>query len=227
MRLDGRGPAAARNAGVRAARGRVVLLTDDDCVPAPGWAAALAAAVEGRRAVAVGVTEFDAALPLVAASETIVAHAERRGGFAATRNLAIPRELALAVPARRAVRRGGRRGSRVGAGGSRARERPLVRVDEAGCGTRPISTSGASGVSTSATDVLLAQTTGSRLPGRVRRSTSSPPVLAGARVGALVLVAQAATLLGYCEPPPLVESRGCGMRPRSTASPCSAADRPV
>ena len=45
VRLDGRGPAAARNAGIRTARADVVLLTDDDCVPAPGWAAALAAAV--------------------------------------------------------------------------------------------------------------------------------------------------------------------------------------
>ena len=32
-----RGPAAARNAGWRAARGRIVAFTDDDCVPTPGW----------------------------------------------------------------------------------------------------------------------------------------------------------------------------------------------
>src|SRR6478609_4994583 len=40
----GRGPAAARNAGWRAATGSVVAFTDDDCVPSPGWAAALAGA---------------------------------------------------------------------------------------------------------------------------------------------------------------------------------------
>ena len=48
------GPAAARNAGWRAASAGLVAFTDDDCVPAPGWAAALLAAardgavVQGR-----------------------------------------------------------------------------------------------------------------------------------------------------------------------------------
>ncbi len=31
------GPAAARNAGWRAAAGDLIVFTDDDCVPAPGW----------------------------------------------------------------------------------------------------------------------------------------------------------------------------------------------
>jgi glycosyltransferase involved in cell wall biosynthesis len=31
------GPAAARNAGWRAARGEIIAFTDDDCIPAPGW----------------------------------------------------------------------------------------------------------------------------------------------------------------------------------------------
>ena len=43
VRGAGRGPAAARNAGVAAARAPVVCFTDDDCEPVPGWAAALAA----------------------------------------------------------------------------------------------------------------------------------------------------------------------------------------
>jgi GT2 family glycosyltransferase len=55
VRVDpGRGPAAARNAGWRAAASEYVAFTDDDCLPAPGWTAALLAAaapdvaVQGR-----------------------------------------------------------------------------------------------------------------------------------------------------------------------------------
>src|SRR3954451_1903550 len=39
------GPAAARNAGWRAAKGSLVLFTDDDCVPQPGWLSTLAGAL--------------------------------------------------------------------------------------------------------------------------------------------------------------------------------------
>lgn len=47
-----RGPAAARNAGWRAARGEIIAFTDDDCVPAPGWLRAGLAALDcpGERA---------------------------------------------------------------------------------------------------------------------------------------------------------------------------------
>src|SRR5437868_5684485 len=37
---DHAGPAAARNAGWRAARGAVIAFTDDDTIPDPGWLAA-------------------------------------------------------------------------------------------------------------------------------------------------------------------------------------------
>src|SRR5438093_9901845 len=36
-----RGPAGARNVGWRLARAPLVAFTDDDCVPQPGWLAAL------------------------------------------------------------------------------------------------------------------------------------------------------------------------------------------
>ncbi len=35
------GPAAARNAGILQARGRIIAFTDDDCLPAPDWLSAL------------------------------------------------------------------------------------------------------------------------------------------------------------------------------------------
>ncbi len=54
LRTSGQGPAAARNRGARAGRGRLLAFTDADCTPAPGWlAAGIAAArtaqlVQGR-----------------------------------------------------------------------------------------------------------------------------------------------------------------------------------
>ncbi|MFH0880858.1 MAG: glycosyltransferase [Lentisphaerota bacterium] len=37
VRQDNRGPAAARNVGARESRGALLLFTDADCVPTPGW----------------------------------------------------------------------------------------------------------------------------------------------------------------------------------------------
>jgi GT2 family glycosyltransferase len=49
-----RGPAAARNAGWRAARGRFIAFTDDDCVPEPNWLREGLAALEQGPAAAWG-----------------------------------------------------------------------------------------------------------------------------------------------------------------------------
>lgn len=104
----GRGPAWARNEGVRRARGEVVCFTDDDCEPLAGWAEALAApilageaeAATGPVAMAAGATAADRAW------EAIVHHLQVRAtasgtaspGFAVTANLAARRSLLERLP---------------------------------------------------------------------------------------------------------------------------------
>jgi glycosyltransferase involved in cell wall biosynthesis len=104
----GRGPAWARNEGVRRARGEVVCFTDDDCEPEPGWAQALAApilagsarAAAGRIVVAAGATAADRAW------ETMIGYLQAQAGvagtaspgFAATANLACSRALLEELP---------------------------------------------------------------------------------------------------------------------------------
>lgn len=48
------GPAAARNAGARAARGQFLAFTDDDCRPSAGWLTALSVALDEHPRSAVG-----------------------------------------------------------------------------------------------------------------------------------------------------------------------------
>jgi len=98
LRRRGGGPAAARNAGARAAKAALLCFTDDDCSPRPDWAERLVQALqEGAEAVA-GVT-LSAGGALADASE-IVAHApavaEDRGAglaFAPSNNLACTKRL--------------------------------------------------------------------------------------------------------------------------------------
>ena len=106
VRGEGRGPAAARNLGVRTARGPVVCLTDDDCRPGPGWVAALATALADGADVVAGPTRNGRpGVAVAAASQAVTNHltdasADGRGhvGFAPTSNVAGHREVLTAHP---------------------------------------------------------------------------------------------------------------------------------
>jgi glycosyltransferase involved in cell wall biosynthesis len=105
---EGRGPAWARNEGVRRAQGQVICFTDDDCAPFPGWAEALASPIltgtaqasAGPTHVAAGATAADHAW------EAIVGYLQQQAakpgtaspGFAATANLAASRQLLEQLP---------------------------------------------------------------------------------------------------------------------------------
>lgn len=105
---EGRGPAWARNEGVRRAGGEVVCFTDDDCAPAPGWAGVLTAPIfagrvevtSGPVSMAAGATAADKAW------EAIVHYLQVRAaipgtaspGFAVTANLAARRSLLDRLP---------------------------------------------------------------------------------------------------------------------------------
>jgi GT2 family glycosyltransferase len=105
---EGRGPAWARNEGVRRAQGEVVCFTDDDCAPAAGWAEALATpilageaqATAGRTLMGEGATAADRAWEAIVGhlQDQAVAPGTTSPGFAATANLACTRQLLEQLP---------------------------------------------------------------------------------------------------------------------------------
>lgn len=106
--VEGRGPAWARNEGMRRARGEIVCFTDDDCVPAESWVERLIApilageaeVVTGPVVIAAGATAADRAW------EAIVHYLQVRAtgpgsaspGFVVTANLAARRSLLERIP---------------------------------------------------------------------------------------------------------------------------------
>ncbi len=100
IRQENAGPAAARNRGARAASGGLLLLTDDDCRPDPGWVRAmLAAAAPGT--MLGGRTVNAAPGPYAAASQTMAEHLsglqDGQAPFFPSNNVAMPRDEYLAL----------------------------------------------------------------------------------------------------------------------------------
>ena len=78
-RLEGLGPAAARNRGAGLARAEVVLFTDDDCEPRPGWAERLTAAALRDGAAAGRTVAPPGAGSAVLASQLVIDHLMLQG----------------------------------------------------------------------------------------------------------------------------------------------------
>jgi glycosyltransferase involved in cell wall biosynthesis len=102
VRGTGRGPAAARNTGAALARAPIVCFTDDDCRPAPAWVEACVARIDGGASVVAGPTHNGLpANPYATAAQTITNHLVTMSldatgtsvGFAPTSNLACRTQL--------------------------------------------------------------------------------------------------------------------------------------
>ena len=121
---EGRGPAWARNEGVRRARGEVVCFTDDDCEPEAGWAEALAApilageaeAATGPVAIGEGATAADRAWEAIVHYLQVRASSARNrlAGICRHRQLGRKTFVARTASLRRVVPGGRGRGSRLG-----------------------------------------------------------------------------------------------------------------
>jgi glycosyltransferase involved in cell wall biosynthesis len=101
VRLRGRGPAAARNAGVAASRAPVVCFTDDDCEAAPGWLAALLHPLEAGAIASAGPTIVPATSGRFARATQLIVDrlvAGSPSGFVPTSNLACARRVLHDLP---------------------------------------------------------------------------------------------------------------------------------
>lgn len=106
--VEGRGPAWARNEGVRRATGEVICFTDDDCTPVPAWAEVLTEpifagevqATAGRTLMGEEATTADRAWEAIVGylQDQAAAPDTSSPGFAATANLACARQLLESLP---------------------------------------------------------------------------------------------------------------------------------
>lgn len=100
LRLPAAGPAAARNAALRAARGRWIAFTDDDCLPSPQWLAQLSSAagrwpgrgVGGRTVSADGANAYSIAHQMLVDYVTRRWRDESGPHFFPSNNVAFPSE---------------------------------------------------------------------------------------------------------------------------------------
>lgn len=95
VRLESQsGPAAARNAGLAAARGSLIAFTDADCEPSPGWLSALTEALVGADIVT-GPVQPAPGVPRGPFARTLSIRGE--SALFETANLAVRREVAERV----------------------------------------------------------------------------------------------------------------------------------
>jgi GT2 family glycosyltransferase len=92
VRSEGVGPAAARNAGWRAASGEQVVFIDDDCEAAPGWLTALTSAAHDGAVVQGRVAPHPAEAPRLGPF-TRTLRVDSAGPFFQTANILYPRAL--------------------------------------------------------------------------------------------------------------------------------------
>lgn len=106
VRTAAAGPSTARNAGAAAARGQLILFTDDDCRPAADWAERLTEALRSGSDAVAGLTINGDSRNRVAAASQVIANAlvmpvrehSLEVLFAPSNNLGCRIEIARSIP---------------------------------------------------------------------------------------------------------------------------------